>query len=91
MDNGELGFPYDTLHAQIVDFGILFTSGAQEPAREIYRMLEEGGTAVLTCWKLSSLFSMFLDAQDIVRPATPIKDLVILDEWSDPQTLQYII
>ena len=87
-DSVQLPFPSDTFDANIMSFGIFFTSDAEETAREILRTLKPGGRAVITCWKESALFQMIFEVQRLVQPARPLQSLPTLETWSDERTLR---
>ncbi len=86
-DGIKLPYPDNTFDANIMAFGIFFTSDAAQTAREIRRSLKPGGKAVVTCWKDSALFKMFFEVQNIVRPEQPVEKLTMLDTWSRKETM----
>ena len=87
-DSVKLPFPIDTFDANIMSFGIFFTSDEAEAAREIYRTLKPGGKAIVTCWKASALFQIIFDVQSIVRPADPLQSLSVVEAWSKEETMK---
>ena len=91
MDSVQLGFPDDTFDANIMNFGIFFTSDEQQAANAIWRTQKKDGVVALTCWKQSPLGPIFFDVQDLVRPAQPIAGLSNFEKWSDPHTLESIL
>ena len=91
VDSVQLPFSADTFDANIMSFGIFFTSDEYLAAQEIYRTLKPGGTAVVTCWKESTLFHMIFDVQRIVKPACPLQSLPTLKTWSKKETLRAVM
>ena len=88
MDSVELQFADGVFSANIMNFGIWFTSDEQKATNEMARTLKMGGTAVVTCWKDSPLGPLFQDVQAIIKPAVPNDGLLGFNKWSDPNTLQ---
>ena len=87
-DSVKLPFPTNTFDANVMSFGIFFTSDESEAAREIYRTLKPGGKAIVTCWKASALFQIIFDVQNIVQPTDPLQNLIVLEAWSKKETLK---
>lgn len=55
MDGHNLGFDEAMFDISVTLFGLFFFSDPAKGAREIYRTLKPGGTAVVRCWKFVGL------------------------------------
>lgn len=90
-DSVKLPFAADTFDANIINFGIFFTSDEIETAREIHRTLKPGGKAIATCWKASALFQMIFDVQKLAQPANRLQSLEQLETWSKEETMKSVM
>ena len=90
-DSVKLPYAADTFDANLMSFGIFFTSDEVEAAREIYRTLKPGGKAIVTCWKASALFQIIFDVQRIIQPVSPLEGLPKLDAWCKEDTIKSVM
>ena len=72
----------------MTNFGIFFFPNPEEGAKEIYRTLQKGGTAVVTCWKVLGLIPLFYECQKIIEPARPVLSLPVLEKWRERETMK---
>jgi ubiquinone/menaquinone biosynthesis C-methylase UbiE len=85
-----LSFPNDYFTHSINNIGIFFTSSAGlDGAKEIYRTLQPGGTAVVNCWEDVTWLPPFALVHQALRtgqpyPAPPIP-------WKDGQQIQKVM
>jgi len=68
MDAQELSFPDDHFTHSFTDFALMAIPNPEKAAKQIYRTLRPGGTAVLTTWKELGYMVIFHDAQKKVKP-----------------------
>lgn len=88
MDGQHLGFADGTFDISVTNFGIFFFPSPEAGAKEIYRTLKPGGSAVLTCWKEIGLIPMFYEAQKIVKPQTSLESIPGLEDWRDVEMMK---
>jgi SAM-dependent methyltransferase len=82
------GFPDGSFDAVVCVFGIFFVPDRQALMRELWRMVQPGGTLAVTCWGphvLEPGASAFWDAvgtvrPDLVRGFNPWDDLVSVEQ-----------
>ncbi|KAF2658874.1 hypothetical protein K491DRAFT_579068, partial [Lophiostoma macrostomum CBS 122681] len=85
-----LNFADDYFTHSITNIGIFFTSSAGlDGAKEVYRTLQPGGTAIVNCWEHVTWFLPLKLVHDATRnnapyPAPPIG-------WSDGKQIQKIM
>ncbi|KAF2873839.1 hypothetical protein BDV95DRAFT_660275 [Massariosphaeria phaeospora] len=85
-----LPFSDDYFTHSITNIGIFFTSSAGvDGAKEIYRTLQPGGTAVVNCWEFVAWFLPLKTVHDALRPGKPFPAPTI--NWSDGQQLQKVM
>ncbi|KAF2733586.1 S-adenosyl-L-methionine-dependent methyltransferase [Polyplosphaeria fusca] len=85
-----LSFSDETFDYSITNIGIFFTSSAGlDGAKEIYRTLKPGGTAVVNCWDSVTWFFPIKLVHDAMRPGKPYPAPVI--NWSDGQQIQKVV
>lgn len=88
MDGQKLGYENDYFDISITNFGIFFYPDPEKGAREIYRTLKKGGTAVVTCWKEPGLVDLLYECQNIIKPTKPIAAMPVFDKWRDKAVMQ---
>ncbi|KAI4651982.1 hypothetical protein J4E93_002179 [Alternaria ventricosa] len=85
-----LSFPDNYFTHSINNIGIFFTSSAGlVGAKEIYRTLQPGGTAVVNCWEDVTWLPPFALVHQALRPGKPYRALPIL--WKDSQQIQKVM
>ena len=89
MDSEDLSaFPDNEFDIVVVNFGIFCCNDAGEGAKEIYRVLKPGGTALVTTWKHSSPMSLTEVAVGKVRPDDVAKLNPLTTDWTLAETLR---
>ncbi|KAH7116102.1 S-adenosyl-L-methionine-dependent methyltransferase [Dendryphion nanum] len=68
MSGEDLSFPDNTFTHSITNFGIMFFPDAVQGAKEIYRTLRPGGTAVVTSWAKMGYVEPIHRAQKATKP-----------------------
>lgn len=68
MDGCELAFEEGRFDISVTNFGIALFPDAVKGAREIFRTLKAGGTAVVTTWKRVGWLPLLHELQKAVRP-----------------------
>lgn len=92
MDGAELTFPDSKFDASVTNFGIFFLPDPLLGAKEIYRTLRPGGTAVLTCWEnLDLIYGIFVDAEKLVRPEREFTRPDFLLKWKEKGTMEVLL
>ncbi|OAL54523.1 S-adenosyl-L-methionine-dependent methyltransferase [Pyrenochaeta sp. DS3sAY3a] len=91
MPGEALGFPDNSFSHSITNQGILFFKDGDQGAREIYRTLQPGGTAIVTSWSKLGYLSPVHAAQQAVRPFDPLFRLPISDAWFTPAHLEKVL
>ncbi|KAI4617558.1 uncharacterized protein J4E87_008194 [Alternaria ethzedia] len=85
-----LSFPDDHFTHSINNTGIFFTSSAGlDGAKEIYRTLQPGGTAVVNCWEDVTWLPPFALVHQALRPEKPYPAPPIF--WKDGQQIQKVM
>ncbi|KAF1949134.1 S-adenosyl-L-methionine-dependent methyltransferase [Byssothecium circinans] len=87
-DAQTLTFADDTFDASITNFGIFFLPDPVAGAKQIYRTLKPGGTAVVTVWKTFGFKPILWEIQGRVKPANPLPELPLMEPWCDPALLE---
>jgi SAM-dependent methyltransferase len=83
-------FPDAYFDYSITNTAIFFMSGAGlDGAREIYRTLKPGGTAVVNCWKLVTWLMPIKAVHEAIRPGKPFPTPVVA--WHDGQQIQKVM
>ena len=89
MDGQDLSaFEDARFDISVTNFGIFFFPDPEMGAREIYRTLKPGGTAVVTCWKELGLVPLLYACQDIIKPKKEITSLPVLEKWMQRETIE---
>ena len=60
-------------------------------AKQIYRTLKPGGTAVMTIWKTFGFEPILWEVQERVKPASPLTELPLVEPWRDPKKLEKVM
>ncbi|USP76180.1 methyltransferase type 11 [Curvularia clavata] len=81
MPGEKLSFPDETFTHSVTSLGIFFFKDAAAGAREIYRTLKPGGTAVLTSWKVPGHLEPVYTADRAVKPEGPHFKWPVDDAW----------
>ncbi|KAH7384361.1 hypothetical protein DE146DRAFT_636473 [Phaeosphaeria sp. MPI-PUGE-AT-0046c] len=85
-----LSFPDDYFTHSICNIGIIFaSSGGLDGAKEIYRTLQPGGTAIVNCWQHITWLPPFMRAAMSTRPGPPPPLPPV--SWADGIQLQSIM
>jgi ubiquinone/menaquinone biosynthesis C-methylase UbiE len=87
-DAQSLTFADDTFDASITNFGIFFLPDPVAGAKQIYRTLKPGGTAVITLWKTFGFRPILWEVQDQLKPANPLMELPLMEPWCDSALLE---
>ncbi|KAJ4296366.1 hypothetical protein N0V90_006411 [Kalmusia sp. IMI 367209] len=82
-DAQNLTFADDTFDASITNFGIFFLPDPVAGAKQIYRTLKPGGTAVVTVWKTFGFKPILWAIQDQLNPANPLTELPLMEPWCE--------
>jgi SAM-dependent methyltransferase len=83
-------FPSNHFTHSITNIGIFFTSSAGlDGAKEIYRTLQPGGTAVVNCWETITWLLPFKLVHEALRPGKPYPAPPVL--WSDGKQIQKVM
>jgi SAM-dependent methyltransferase len=82
-DAQSLSFADDTFDASITNFGIFFFPDPGAGARQIYRTLKPGGTAVVTVWKTFGFKPILWEIQGQVKPEIPLTELPLMEPWCE--------
>ena len=82
-DAQALSFADNTFDASITNFGIFFLPDPVAGAKQIYRTLKPGGTAVVTLWKAFGFKPILWEIQDQLKPANPLTELPLMEPWCD--------
>ncbi|CAO2654945.1 Nn.00g116780.m01.CDS01 [Neocucurbitaria sp. VM-36] len=77
----KLTFPDEQFTHSITNQGILFFNDGAKGAREIYRTLKPGGTAIVTSWKNLGYIDLIHKAQKAIRPSDTLFRIPISDDW----------
>ncbi len=88
MDGQKLDYEDDRFDLSITNFGIFFYPDPEQGAREIYRTLKKGGTAVVTCWKEFGLLELLYECQKIIKPAKPVAAMPVFEKWRDSTVIK---
>ena len=92
LENGEsLTYADDSFDASLTNFGIFFFPDPVAGAKQIYRTLKPGGTAVVTLWKTFGFKPILWEVQDRVKPANPLTELPLMEPWCDPKKLEKVL
>lgn len=83
MDAQELKYPDDKFTHSFTNFVVMALPKPVQAAKEVYRTLKPGATAVFTTWKELGYMSLFHSAQKKVRPDSELLPgpRVIPSEW----------
>lgn len=85
-----LNFQDNTFTHSLTNIAIFFTSSAgADGAREIYRTLQPGGTAVVNCWALVTWLVPVKIVHETIRPGKPFPTPVVA--WHDGQHIQKVM
>ena len=85
-----LNFPDNTFTHSVSNFGIIFTKeGGLTGAKEMYRTLKPGGTAVVNCWEKVTWLLPFKIVHEKTRPGKPFMGPPPL--WADGKRIQQIM
>ncbi|RYP23992.1 hypothetical protein DL767_008697 [Monosporascus sp. MG133] len=81
MPGEKLDFPDETFSHSVTNLGILFFADGDQGAREIFRTLKPGGTAIVTSWRNLGYLQLIQESQQAVRPQEPVVKLPISEAW----------
>lgn len=85
-----LSFDDNTFTHSLTNIAIFFTSSAGlDGAKEIYRTLRPGGTAVVNCWAHVTWLFPIKTVHEAIRPGKPFPTPVIA--WHDGQHIQKVM
>jgi ubiquinone/menaquinone biosynthesis C-methylase UbiE len=85
-----LSFPDNFFTHSICNIGIIFTTqGGLDGAKEIYRTLQPGGTAIANCWQHITWLPPFMRAVATTRPGVPMRPPPV--SWADGTQLQKVL
>ncbi|KAH8704395.1 S-adenosyl-L-methionine-dependent methyltransferase [Phaeosphaeriaceae sp. PMI808] len=87
-DGQSLTYQDDTFDASITNFGIFFFPNPVAGAKQIFRTLKPGGTAVVTVWKTFGFKSILWEIQSRLNPANPLTELPLMEPWCDSALLE---
>ncbi|KAL1598443.1 hypothetical protein SLS59_006727 [Nothophoma quercina] len=86
----DLDFADNTFTHSITNIAIFFTSSAGlDGAKEIYRTLRPGGTAVVNCWAHVTWLLPVRAVHESIRPGKPFPTPVVA--WHDGQHIQNVM
>lgn len=90
MRSESLDFPDDYFKHSIMNIAIFMTTNSGlDAAKEIYRTLKPGGTAVVNCWQSMAWLQPIMEVHIATRPNRPWPLPVI--SWSDGTQLRKIM
>lgn len=85
-----LNFSDNTFTHSLTNIAIFFTSSAgADGAKEIYRTLKPGGTAVVNCWAYVTWLMPVKTVHETIRPGKPFPTPVVA--WHDGQQIQKVM
>jgi len=85
-----LDFPDGTFTHSFTNIAIFFTSGAGlDGAKEVYRTLQPGGTAVVNCWAHVTWLLPVRAVHEHIRPGKPFPTPVVA--WHDGKHIQKVM
>jgi ubiquinone/menaquinone biosynthesis C-methylase UbiE len=82
MNGQELSYADETFDASIMNFGIFFFPDPVRGAKQVYRTLKPGGTAIFTLWADIGFKPVLWAIQDIVQPVELLKELPLMETGS---------
>lgn len=88
MNGQELRYENDFFDASIMNFGIFFFPDPLLGAREAYRTLKRGGTAIFSLWKEFGFKPVLWKVQETVKPVNPLTELPLMELWCDGSLLK---
>jgi ubiquinone/menaquinone biosynthesis C-methylase UbiE len=92
MPGEKLDFADDSFTHSVTNMGILFFNDGAAGAREIYRTLKRGGTAVVTSWsELGYLEGVIQPAQREARPGDKPFVLPVPQAWFTPAHVKRVL
>ena len=91
MPSEKLDFPDNSFSHSVTNLGILFFTDADEGAKEIFRTLTPGGTAIVTSWRDLGYLRLIQESQRAVRPQEPVFKLPVDDVWLQPSYLEQVL
>lgn len=91
MPGEKLEFEDDYFTHSITNLGILFFADGQKGAREIYRTLRPGGTAIVTSWAELGYVPVIHAAQRGIQRADKLFEVPIEPEWYVPKHLEDVL
>jgi ubiquinone/menaquinone biosynthesis C-methylase UbiE len=86
-----LAFPDDIFTHSVTNMGILFFTDGLKGAREIYRTLKPGGTAIITSWSYLGYKPVIQQAQKTVKPESTPFQVPINQLWFTSEHLEGIL
>ncbi|MCJ1248963.1 hypothetical protein MMC30_006184 [Trapelia coarctata] len=90
MDGQDLKFEEGVFDISVTNYGIFFFPDPVKGAREIWRTLKLGGTAVVTAWEFIGFLPVFWEVQRIIRPAREVS-APTLTEWTRREKLEGVL
>jgi ubiquinone/menaquinone biosynthesis C-methylase UbiE len=81
MSGEDLSFPDNHFTHSFTNMGILFFKDGLKGAKEIYRTLKPGGTAIVTSWEDLGYIRIIHQTQKAINPDEPLMKVPILDQW----------
>ncbi|KAH6887162.1 S-adenosyl-L-methionine-dependent methyltransferase, partial [Coprinopsis sp. MPI-PUGE-AT-0042] len=85
-----LSFSDNYFDLSVMNFGIFFTTNAGlDGAKEIFRTLKPGGTAIANCWGQITWLKPILANHDYFRPGKPFPTPVV--QWHDGEHIQQVM
>ncbi|KAK0105986.1 hypothetical protein ONS95_004493 [Cadophora gregata] len=91
MHSENLSFSTDTFTHSYTNLGILFFTDGVQGAREIYRTLKPGGTAIVTTWADLGYLPIVRKAQAAIRPDEPPYAVSISESWFSGDHLERVL
>lgn len=92
IENGEtLTYAENSFDAVLTNFGIFFFPNPVAGAKQIYRTLKPGGTALVTLWKTFGVKRILWEVQERVKPASLLTELPLMEPWCDPKRLEKVL
>ena len=93
MDARDLKFPDDKFSHSFTNFALMALpkEEAVKAAKQLYRTLMPGGTAVVTTWKKLGYMIVFHDAQKTVKPDAELKPGPLPAEWMTEDMLRDVL
>lgn len=83
----DLSFQDNMFDVSITNFGIFFFEDSSKAARQIYRTLKPGGTAVVSVWRKLGFTDILYAIQQEHKIQKPLKEMPLMESWFPKEKL----